>query len=210
MLNTGRVEAFSDGVFAIAVTLLVLDLHDPGGPHLWRGLVDQWPSFAAYAVSFATVGIIWLNHNSLFGRLRRLDRPLVTLNLVLLMVVSFIPFPTGMLASHVRASGADSRVAAAVYGLTMTAMGCLFTSIWWRVSSREHLLAEGTTTHHARAGMRRSLRGPIIYAAATAVSAVSAPAALIGYAAVAVYFALPGRTLTATDDAPEGMDVRHA
>jgi uncharacterized membrane protein len=209
MLSTSRVDAFSDGVFAIAVTLLVLDLHDPEGPGLWHGLTEQWPSFAAYAVSFVTIGIIWLNHNSLFGRLARLDRPIVTLNLLLLLVVSFIPFPTGMLASHLRAGGTDSRVAAAVYGATMTVMGAVFTTIWWQVSKREHLFAEDTTAHHVRAGLRRSLRGPIIYAAATAISVVSAYAALVGYAAVAAYFALPGRTLTATtdDDRTTGEDV---
>lgn len=195
-MTKSRVEAFSDGVFAIAATLLVLGLHDPGGHGgLARGLARHWPSFAAYGVSFTTIGIIWVNHNTLFGHLGRLDRPLVFLNLLLLLIVAFTPFPTGLLAAHTAASGADSRVAAAVYGVTMAAMGGVFTLIWSRAAAREHLLAEGKTAHHARVSLRRSLMGPVMYLAATALSFISAPAALAGYAAVAVYFVLPGRTL---------------
>ena len=192
--GTDRVESFSDSVFAFAATLLVLNLRDPGGD-LARGLLREWPSYAAYAVSFLTIGIIWINHGTLFGRLGRLDRPLVVLNLLLLMIVAVIPFPTAMLARYAR-DGASSHAAGILYGTTMTVMGIMFTAIWWRVTSREHLLADGTTAHHARAALRRSLKGPIVYAAATALSALSAPAALAGYAAVAIYFALPGRTLT--------------
>jgi uncharacterized membrane protein len=111
------------------------------------------------------------------------------------MIVALIPFPTAMLARYAR-DGAGSHAAGVLYGTTMTVMGIMFTTIWWRVTSREHLLADGTTPHHARAALRRSLQGPVVYAAATALSALSAPAALAGYAAVAIYFALPGRTLT--------------
>ena len=210
-MSTARVEAFSDGVFAIAITLLVLGLRPPGaGRGLARDLAQQWPSYAAYVVSFGTIGIIWMNHNTLFGHLRRLDRPLVVANLLLLMVVAFIPFPTELLASYVRTGGVDSRVAAAVYGATMSVMGVVFTVIWWRVSNREHLLAEGTTTHHARLSLRRSLKGPIVYLAATALSLASAPAALLGYAAVALYFALPGRMVAPATDRPEHPRPRAA
>jgi uncharacterized membrane protein len=199
----GRAEAFSDGVFAIAATLLVLGLHDPGARGgLARGLAHQWPAYAAYAVSFITIGIIWANHATLFGHLARLDRPLLFLNLLLLMLAALIPFPTMLLASYVRASGTDARSAAAVYGATMTAMSLLFTLIWSRVAHREDLLAEGKTVHHARRARRRSLRGPVVYLAATAVSAVSAPAALAGYALVAIYFALPGRSLAPAQNVP--------
>lgn len=193
-MPASRADAFSDGVFAIAATLLVLGLRDPGGRGgLARSLGYQWPAFAAYAVSFVTIGIIWMNHSTLFGSLRRLDRPMVMLNLLLLMIVAFIPFPTSLLAEYVRATGPDARVAAILYGVTMTTMGVVFTVIWWRLAGREHLLAEGRTARDARAALRRSLRGPIAYAAATALSAISAPVALAGYAAVAIYFALPGR-----------------
>src|SRR2546423_5191916 len=106
-MSTARVEAFSDGVFAIAITLLVLGLRPLGaGRGLARDLAQQWPSYAAYVVSFGTIGIIWMNHSTLFGHLRRLDRPLVVANLLLLMVVAFIPFPTEFLASHVCLAGA--------------------------------------------------------------------------------------------------------
>ncbi|MGH2444321.1 MAG: TMEM175 family protein [Chloroflexota bacterium] len=196
-MSTRRIEAFSDGIFAFAATLLVLGLHDPGSAGgLGHGLIHQWPFFAAYAVSFVTIGIIWLNHHSLFACLRELDRLLVFLNLLLLMVVAFLPFPTGLLATYVRSGGSDSHVAGGLYGLTMTALGLLFTVIWWRLTKSEHLLAEGSTPADARASLHRTFRGPIIYLVATAISLVSAPAALIGYAAVAVYFAFPGRTLS--------------
>lgn len=200
-MNTARVEAFSDGIFAIAGTLLVLDLHVPdstGG--LGSALRHQWPAFAAFAVSFATIGIIWVNHNTLFDHLRDLDRPLVFLNLGLLLVVSFIPFPTSLLASRVGAGGADAKVAAAVYGATMTVLGLVFSAIWLRVSLREQLLSEAASPRHARALLRRSAKGPVCYLAASALSAINASIALVGYAAVAVYFALPGRPLAEVAD----------
>lgn len=196
MIINGRTEAFSDGVFAIAVTLLVLELHDPVSARgLAPGLAEQWPSYAAYAVSFFTIGIIWVNHSVVFAHVRSLDRSMVFLNLGLLMLVSFIPFPTGLLASHIRPGGTDSHVAAAIYGATMTLLGVIFSAIWWRITTTEHLLAETTTPHHARAMLRRSVKGPVIYLAATALSILSAGAALFAYGGVAVYFALPGRSI---------------
>jgi uncharacterized membrane protein len=203
-MKTTRVEAFSDGVFAIAATLLVLGLRVPGtGQSLGEGLAQQWPSEAAYAVSFATIGIIWVNHHSLFSQLREGDRALLFVNLLLLMVVAFIPFPTDLLATYLRVGGTDSRIAAAIYGMTMSLAACCFTIIWWRIGRRRDLLASGTTSHHVRASLRRSLKGPIIYAVATGVAALSAPAALVGYAAVAVYFILPGRNLAPATNRPE-------
>ena len=203
-IDRRRVDALSDSVFAFAATLLVLGLHDPGDRGgLAHSLAQEWPSFAAYVVSFATIAIIWINHNTLFGHLGQLDRPLVFLNLLLLLLVALIPFPTALLAADVRSGGANSHVAAAIYGATMTAMGAVFTAIWARVASREHLLAEGMTPHHARAWVRRSLTGPLVYLAAATLSAVSAPAALIGYAAIPLYFCLPGHSMTpATAAAP--------
>src|SRR5215470_9469621 len=97
-VSAGRLEAFSDGVLSIAATLLVLELHVPeSGDNLGAALLAQWPSYAAYVVSFITIGIIWVNHHQLFALVRRVDRTLLFLNLALLMVVSVLPFPTAIL-----------------------------------------------------------------------------------------------------------------
>src|SRR5205823_4134021 len=100
-MTPGRTEAFSDGVFSIAATLLVLDLKVPAVngdllPALWR----LWPAYASYAVSFLTIGIIWMNHHTIFAHLRRVDRRLQVLNLILLLIVALIPFPTSILATY--------------------------------------------------------------------------------------------------------------
>jgi uncharacterized membrane protein len=95
MSSKARVEAFSDGVFAIAATLLVLDLAVPRpGGGLLGGLLGQWPQYAAYTTSFITIGIIWVNHHAVIERLARVDRGFMFVNLVLLMFVALIPFPT--------------------------------------------------------------------------------------------------------------------
>src|ERR1041385_8087175 len=97
-MSTGRLEAFSDGVFSIAATLLVLELHVPDiGSGLGQALLAQWPSYLTYVTSFATIGIIWVNHHSLFEHVRQVDRPLLFLNLLLLITGSLIPFPTSLL-----------------------------------------------------------------------------------------------------------------
>jgi uncharacterized membrane protein len=129
-MATGRLEAFSDGVFAIAITLLVLDLavparnrSEPGG--LAAALGHQWPSYFAYLVSFLIIGIIWVNHHTVFDTVRLVDRPVLFANLALLLVVSALPFPTRLLAEYLTA-GYDSHVAAAIYSAAMLTMGLAF------------------------------------------------------------------------------------
>src|SRR6202140_1196117 len=99
-METGRVEAFSDGVFAIAITLLILavgiDKAPPG--NLGTYLVNLWPAYLAYAVSFVTIGIMWVNHHLLFQHFARFDRPMLLLNILLLMLIAFVPFPTRVAA----------------------------------------------------------------------------------------------------------------
>src|SRR5579864_3823202 len=109
--STARLEAFSDGVFAVAATLLVLNLGLSGGGTLAHQLGHEWPHYATYVVSFLTIGIIWMNHHAQFDRIARADRTLMVLNLVLLMFVTVIPFPTGLLAGHL-GGGSDQEVAA--------------------------------------------------------------------------------------------------
>jgi uncharacterized membrane protein len=118
--ETGRIEAFSDGVFAIAITLLVLDIRiEPDAyEHLRHALVDEWPAYLAYLTSFLTVGSLWLAHHALLSRMRYVDATLLRLNLLLLLVAAFLPFPTGVLAQAFHASDDAERTAIAFYGLT--------------------------------------------------------------------------------------------
>jgi uncharacterized membrane protein len=121
-MTRARVEAFSDGVFAIAITLLVLDIPVPqvARGQLGDALLDNWPDYAAYVVSFAIIGLIWINHHAVFGYVERVDRGLLFLNLNLLLWTALIPWPTRLLAEFMQAGGSDERTAALVYALTMT------------------------------------------------------------------------------------------
>jgi uncharacterized membrane protein len=119
-LGTGRLEAFSDGVYAIAITLLILEIGVPAGSEedLLGALVDEWRSYLAYLISFATIGASWLAHSAMTEHLDAVDRTLLRLNLLLLLVVAFIPFPTRLLAEY-SGAGDAARVATTVYGITL-------------------------------------------------------------------------------------------
>jgi uncharacterized membrane protein len=186
-VSTSRLEAFSDGVFAIAITLLVLEIPVPdverGG--LAEALLDQWPSYAAYVVSFATIGIIWTNHHAVFGYVTRSDRGLLFLNLLLLLSVTLIPWPTALLAEYMRAGGGDERTAALVYALTMTLMGVSFGSLWLYITRRAEI-------GDARSRTRRFVIGAPIYALSIGLALISAPACLVVNALLAVFYAAPG------------------
>ena len=191
--TTDRLEAFSDGVFAVAATLLVLDLHVGGGSGtLAHQLAHEWPHYATYVVSFLTIGIIWLNHHAQFSRIDHPDRTLMVLNLVLLMFVTLTPFPTAALADHLRRSGGDEQVAAAFYAATMLAMSIAFFSLYvWAAHRR--LFADWIDERHASYLLLRNGSGLLVYALAIGVAFVSAPASLALCGAVAVFYLLPGR-----------------
>src|SRR5689334_19105936 len=127
-MDRGRLEAFSDGVFAVAITLLALDLAVAGPGHgpLLRQLSEHWPAFAAYLVSFATIGVIWINHQSLLRNVAVVDRTLLFLNLVLLLFVVLIPFATSTTSEYLKTSDEDARVATALYGAVFEGMGLSF------------------------------------------------------------------------------------
>lgn len=126
----GRLISFSDGVFAIAVTLLVLEIQPPQDfGHLLRGLGALWPSYLAYALSFLLIGQVWVNHHVMFDRVRHVDREVLFLNTLLLMVVAFLPFSTSLLADALRAEQ-GLRVAVVVYGATLWTAAALFNIIW--------------------------------------------------------------------------------
>ena len=140
-MDSARLEAFSDGVFAVAITLLALDLvvAGPGHGTLAHQLADKWPSFAAYFISFLTIGIIWVNHHAIFKNLSEIDRTLLFLNLLLLFFVVSIPFATSTMASYLRQGGADSHLAAALYMGAFEGMSIAFSLIFWWSVRHEHL-----------------------------------------------------------------------
>jgi TMEM175 potassium channel family protein len=142
--ETGRVEAFSDGVFAIAITLLVLDIRiEPEQyAHLLRALLDEWSSYFAYVTSFFTVGSVWIAHHSLFTRLKYIDSALLRLNLVLLLVAAFLPFPTAVLSQAFEESTKSERAAVAFYGVTALAIELILRAMI-RYASTKPELVEG-------------------------------------------------------------------
>jgi uncharacterized membrane protein len=193
-MDKSRLEAFSDAVIAIAITLLILEIKVPedAGQDLPHQLAEQWPSYASYVVSFAVIGVIWLNHHALFAHLARVDRKLMALNLVLLFTIATIPWPTSLLATYMREGGDAERLAALIYSATMLAMGIAFGSLWRYASRDRRLLGTELSEDEIR---RRTLRftiGAPIYLLALLVALVSAPASLAINAALAVYYAVPG------------------
>ncbi len=187
-MSPGRTEAFSDGVFSIAATLLVLDLKVPAAHgDLLAQLARQWPAYASYIVSFLTIGIIWINHHVIFAQLRSVNRTLLVLNLLLLLTVALTPFPTAIVADYLDA-GHDEAVAGAVYGLAMTAMGVTFGTLWMYVLRKDALRTSAIAPERKRVLLLRFAVGAPIYAGAMAVALVSAKASLLIYAALAVYY----------------------
>jgi uncharacterized membrane protein len=192
-MSTSRIEAFSDGVFAIAITLLVLEIHVPEDPEngLGRALLEQWPIYASYVVSFFIIGIIWINHHAIFDHLVRADRNLLFLNLLLLLWIGLLPWPTNVLGTYMREGGADERVAAVLYTGVMTLMGASFGALWTYATRHRHLLGETLSDEEIRVRTRRFAIGTPVYAFAMLVALVSAPVCLAINALLAVYYALP-------------------
>jgi uncharacterized membrane protein len=186
-----RTEAFSDGVFAIAITLLIIEVRVPDSEagDLARDLANQWPSYAAYVVSFAIIGIIWVNHHDIFERITTVDRPLLFLNLVLLLTVAFLPFPTALLGEYIR-KGDNAHIAAAVYGFNMTLIGLAFIALWTYLVRVPTLLTPGLGAEGARRARRAAIVGPVVYGLTIPLAFVSPVACLIAYAALALYFAI--------------------
>jgi uncharacterized membrane protein len=185
--ETARLETFSDGVFAIAATLLILELKLDGRGSVTHQLLHIWPSYAAYAISFATIGIMWINHHSLFRQVARVDRTFLAINVIFLMVIAFIPFPTHVLASHLHH---DAQAAAFFYGLTSMCMAIMFSAVWFYAAIGRRLI-DPAAEQRTISGISRSfLPGIPLYAVATLSSLLSAWLALGLYAALAAFYVL--------------------
>lgn len=185
-METTRAEAFSDGVFAIAITLLVLNLRLPGRGPLTSQLLQAWPAYFAYVVSFLTIGIMWMNHHSVFGHVGRVDRPLLVLNLLLLMGVVAIPFPTELVADHLLTK--DGSAAAVTYGLVMIAIAAGFSGMWVYVVTHARKLGTLLPPETLRRSVPGFTLGVAAYTAATVIGLWSALAAEIIYGLLAVYY----------------------
>ena len=197
--TTTRLEAFSDGVFAIAITLLVLEIRLPpeaGVEHaggLARTLLALWPSYAGYAVSFVTVGIMWANHHELIKLMSRVDHGLIVWNLLLLMAISFTPFPTAVMAEHLPHPGWDRNVAVAFYCGSFTLTALFYNLLWRNVSRQRRLIRPHVSDARVNAITRAYAPGTFIYGSATAVAFLSVPAALAIVAGLALFYILPKR-----------------
>lgn len=204
MASTSRLEAFSDGVFAVAITLLVLQLTVPevASGQLLGALLKQWPLLGTYAASFLTIGVMWLNHHSIFTCVGRVDRTLRFLNLVLLLWIVLVPFPTALLGHYLQA-GHDTQVAAATYGLVMTLMAATFVAIWGYATARPSLLREGVDADQARATLPRFAFGTLVYAASIGLAWLSPLIALALYAALAIYYAFEQIQVPVEADRPD-------
>ncbi len=144
VMETRRVELFSDAVFAIAITLLVLDIRVPHNmrihlaSELWADLVLLWPSYLGFAFSFLVIGVMWINHHAIFEYITRIDRTLMFVNLLLLMGIAFLPFSSAILADHL-ADSATRSLASAFYGVTLIYITTMYNLLWW-VSRRQQKL----------------------------------------------------------------------
>jgi len=189
-VETGRVQAFSDGVFAIAITLLILAVgieQAIAEGELKDQLLDLWPAYIAYAVSFLTIGIMWVNHHAVFQHFARVDRPLLLLNILLLMFISFTPFPTRVVAEHAH-NHADRKAAALLYGSTMTLTAICFFAVWMYGSRR--LLRPDADRREVSGITRSYLPGTPLYATATLLAFFSPIASLTMFGLLAVFYAL--------------------
>ena len=188
-MTKGRLEAFSDGVFAIAITLLVLELsvpkgHPEGG--LWGALGREWPSFFAYLVSFLVIGIMWVNHHAMFDKVRAVDRLVLFANQGLLLFVSVIPFPTRLVAEYLTSH--DASVAMAVYSATMLAADVTYNLLWLALTRDAGLLHQHLDRSAQRAAIRRFGLGLLVYLGTVGLSFVNPIATLAVHGAVALYY----------------------
>ena len=188
-MSTARLETFADGVFAIAATLLILNV-DAQIPEdvedLGAQILHIWPSYLAYAVSFVTIGIMWVNHHTILEQVGRTDRRFLFANIGLLMCIAFVPFPTRLVAEHIRGDGAEA--AALTYGFTMVVTAVMFNLTWFYASIGRRLLQPDAEAGVVSGITRAYLPGPWIYLGATLVAFASPTASVVLFMAIALLY----------------------
>jgi len=194
-LSLTRLEAFSDGVFAIAITLLVLELgvSADAGDHLLRSILHEWPSYLAYFTSFLTIGGIWLQHSAITSALRAADTTLYRLNLLVLLLVSFIPFPTKLVAEYFGERDPE-RVAVVFYGLTVLALALALTVFVRYAAEQRRLVADHVEAHIVEAALTHE-PSFALYAIGIGLGLVLPTVAVVVYLLTAIYLGIPLGTL---------------
>jgi uncharacterized membrane protein len=190
-LTTRRLEALSDGVIAIAATLLVLEIKNVPATtkSLGDALLDRWPSYLGYLISFSVIGLIWVAHHGMFERVHAVDRSLLFLNLALLLLVGFIPFPTEILARFLNEGGIDASIATAFYSFVMTLIGVVFTLQWWHLARHPHLMIDTVTPTQLNRSVRLSSVSPIVYGLTIPIAFLSPWICVVVYVMLSGYFA---------------------
>ena len=195
---TSRLETFADGVFAIAVTLLILEIKVPeaaavrAAGSLWPTLGEEWPSYLGYVISFVTLGIMWINHHAMFEYIRHADRRLMLLHIPFLLAISFVPFPTAVLAEHLQ--DPETRVAAcAFYSGAFVLCAVCFNLVWWAGTSNPQLLRPDVHEEGLRTITRRYRMGPPTYLATVILAFINPWLCLAVHALLALLYALSER-----------------
>jgi uncharacterized membrane protein len=190
-LSTARLQAFSDGVFAVAITLLVLNLQVPqitSVSELVPRLGELWPKLLSYTLSFVLVGIYWVAHHNTFHYIQRSDRNLLWLNILLLMCIVFLPFPTALLGQY-----PEQRVSIIIYAGTLVITGLVLQLLWWYATSGRRLVDSNIDPRLVQWATRRNLTAPLLYLLAIGISVFSVPSSLVLFILVPLYYILPGR-----------------
>jgi uncharacterized membrane protein len=201
--ETGRLEAFSDGIFAVAITLLVLEIRLPsvGQTGLGAWVLSQWPAFVAYFISFMTILIMWINHHEIFKLVHRTDHTFMVINGLLMMVITFVNYPTAVLADAMQKSGpgdSDPIFAAAFYSATFILISIVFQAVWRYATYKRRLLSKHVDPALVATITNQYRFGPVFYLVAFALAFVNVWASVALNGGLAIYFAFTGQATRAS------------